>query len=82
MHVPGRIDYKMKISLKAVCAVMLVSIALQAAEMYGILCAFMSIGAGIFTAGVYDFGFSLPVENGFMITPEVTSNFILGLSLG
>lgn len=72
----------MNFSLKAVVVVMLVSLTLQMTGMYKLVCLFMSIVGGIFTAGVFNFGVSLPVDNGFATTPAVTANLLLGFSLG
>ena len=74
MHTPSRIQEKMNFSLRAVVAVMLICLALQTAGMYKLVCVFMSIIGGIFTAGVFNFGVSLPVDNGFTMTPEVMAN--------
>jgi hypothetical protein len=51
-------------------------------EWYQLVCIFVPIGTGIFIAGVYGFGIALPVDNGFVTSPQDNANFILGNSFG
>jgi hypothetical protein len=54
----------------------------QYLEWYELICIFVPIGTGIFMAGVYGFGIALPVDNGFVTSPQDNANFILANSIG
>lgn len=49
---------------------------------YKLVCIFAPLTTGIFIAGVYGFCMALPVDNGFITTPQDNANFILGNSFG
>lgn len=46
------------------------------------VCIFAPIAAGIFIGGVFGFGISLPVDNGFVPSSQNNANFILANALG
>jgi hypothetical protein len=58
------------------------SLIFQYFEWYKLVCIFVTIGTGIFMAGIFGFSIALPVDNGFVTSPQDNANFILSSSIG
>jgi hypothetical protein len=82
MYVPGSIEKRLGISLKAVLITMVITVIFQYAEWYQIVCIFAPLASGTLIAGVFAFGIALPVDNGFIPSAQDNANFIIANSLG
>lgn len=82
MYVPGKIEQRLGLALKTVLIVMVFTVFFQYCGWYKLVCIFAPLTTGIFIAGVYGFCMALPVDNGFITTPQDNANFILGNSFG
>lgn len=82
MYVPGNIEQRLGLALKTVLIVMVFTVFFQYFGWYNLVCIFAPLVTGILIAGVYGFCMALPVDNGFITTPQDNANFILGNALG
>jgi hypothetical protein len=82
MYIPGKVERRLGISLKAVLFTVVITVIFQYFEWFYLVCIFAPITSGLLIAGVYGFGIALPVDNGFAPCSQVNANFILANALG
>jgi hypothetical protein len=82
MYVPGTVNERMGMGLRLAFIAMIVTVFFQYLGLYRFVCIFAPISSGILISGIFGFGISLPVANGFLSSPQNNANFILSNAFG
>jgi hypothetical protein len=82
IYLPGNVNEKLGYCLKGVFAAAAITLVLQVLELFKMVCFFSSISIGMLISGVFGFGLSLVVKNGFRFCPDNNAMFVLSNALG
>jgi hypothetical protein len=82
IYLPGTVNDKLGYCLKGVFVAAAITWVMQICELFKMVCFFSSISVGMLISGVFGFGLSLVVKNGFRFCPDNNAMFVLSNALG